>query len=166
MEHNAQIARLLHTEHMEQIASTEKMETLLRSLKPGTVPSKGDPVMKALPDIIGSLEAEINQHFVFEENVLFPRLAEMGEANIGNFLKSEHDVIREVGGQVIALGKTALAEGFNPSSWADFYQNASELSEWVFQHVQKEEMGLLPMVDMLLEGDEDATLTEAYLASR
>ena len=58
--------------------------------------------------------------FAFEEDELFTRLAEMGDAEIGEHLRDEHRAILPVGEQVATLARTALSEGFTDQSWPQF----------------------------------------------
>lgn len=167
MEHTTQTARMLHDEHMEEVSVLERLEAALHKQKISDPPAVDDEFMSTvLPDLIANTEAQINQHFVFEETYLFPKLAEYGEGDIGTFLMSEHTVIRETGGPVIDLARKARSDGFTPESWREFYLLSTDLIEWVVGHVQKEEMGLLPMVEDLLDEEADSELAAAYMASR
>jgi hemerythrin-like domain-containing protein len=167
MDNNSQTARLLHAEHMEEIAALERLEGALHQRKVTEPPALGDEFMsRVLPDLIANTDAQINLHFVFEETHLFPKLDEYGEGGIGMFLASEHKVIRETGSKVLELARAARENGFDAESWREFYLVAGELIEWVVGHVQKEEMGLLPLVQDLLDEDADSELANAYMAAR
>ena len=167
MEHTTQTARMLHDEHMEEIAVLERLEGALHKRKITDPPTADDEFMSIiLPDLIANTDSQINQHFVFEETYLFPKLEEFGEGNIGEFLKSEHKVIRETGGPLVEMARAARANGFTPESWREFYLLASELVEWVVGHVQKEEMGLLPLIEDLLDEEADSELALAYMENR
>jgi len=167
MEHNSQIARLLHNEHMEEVAVLERLEgALIKQKISDPPPSDSDFMSHMLPALIGNTDTQINLHFVFEETHLFPKLAEYGEPNIGAFLQSEHQAIRETGSAVIEMARAAMESGFTAESWREFHLLAGELIEWVVGHVQKEEMGLLPLVEDLLDEQADNELAQAYMASR
>jgi len=167
MQHTSQIARLLHDEHMEEVAVLERLEGALQKQKSTTPPATDDSFMTGiLIDLIGNTDTQINQHFVFEETFLFPKLAECGEVGIGMVLASEHQAIRETGTAVIALARAARENGFNADSWHQFHQLAGELIEWVISHVQKEEMALLPLIEDILDEKADGDLAQSYMASR
>jgi hemerythrin-like domain-containing protein len=167
MEHTTQTARMLHDEHMEEVAVLERLEAALHTQKISNPPKENDEFMSTvLPDLIANTDAQINQHFVFEETYLFPKLSEYGEGDIGSFLMSEHKVIRETGGPLIELARKARTDGFTEDTWREFFLLSNELVEWVVGHVQKEEMGLLPLVEDLLDEDADSELAAAYMASR
>ncbi len=160
---NRQTARLLHGEHMEEVALLERLEDLLRRQRADRPPAPGNADLDALlPDLISRVDGRARQHFDFEEAYLFPKLAELGESDIGDFLKSEHDAIRATGRGLADLAGAAREAGFGAESWRAFHQLAGELVERAVSHIQKEEMGLLPMLEDLLEEEEDAELALAY----
>ena len=167
MEHNSQTARMLHDEHMEEVAVLERLESVLHTHKITEPPSTEDTIIHSmLADVISSVDEQVNHHFVFEEEHLFPKLTELGEGGIGEFLKSEHRMIRETGGAVLEIARDAKENGFNAENWKNFHHAGRELIEWVVGHVQKEEMGLLPLVEQIIEEDDDMELAEAYMACR
>jgi hemerythrin-like domain-containing protein len=167
MEFALQTARLLHDEHMEEVAVLERLEGLLRRHGPSRPPSAEDGALATLlAEVIACVETQSDHHFVFEEEHLFPRLAALGEADIGLFLASEHEAIREVGASIVALARQGQRDGLAPDDWRRFHGAAAELIERVISHIQKEEMGLLPMVEELLDGEEDSELALAYMSSR
>jgi hemerythrin-like domain-containing protein len=102
-----------------------------------------------------ALEHELATHFELEERELFPRLAAAGDADIGELLTEEHGVIREAGRRFIALvrGGAALRE-LRPLGL--------ELAERIFAHVHKEDLGLVPLVEDVLDDEADEALSLAY----
>ena len=167
MDYDFQTPRMLHNEHMEEVAVMERLEGMLQKQKPNDPPTADNSETSTfLANLIACVETQANQHFVFEENHLFPRLAEYGEANIGQFLKSEHNAIRDIGDIVLAAAREGRQNGFTAESWKEFHSRSQELIEWVIGHIQKEEMALLPMVQDIISDEEDAELAAAYLASR
>jgi hemerythrin-like domain-containing protein len=167
MEYNSQIARLLHDEHMLEVARLERLEGVLQRQGPNHPPLDQDRILtKLLAELIAGVESQSEHHFAFEEEHLFPRLAAQGEADIGRFLASEHETIREIGSTVAGMAKTARQDGFTDETWREFHRLVLELTERTISHIQKEEMGFLPMVEDLLEGEEDSQLALAYMADR
>ncbi|MEQ8696722.1 MAG: hypothetical protein RLT05_09205, partial [Bauldia litoralis] len=74
---------------MKTIAALEQLEAML--VGAGTkLPGNGD-VAEAGRAIGPIIEGEIGPHFRFEEDELFPRLAEMGDGSIGALLAEEHE---------------------------------------------------------------------------
>lgn len=167
MEYSSQIARMLHAEHMTEVARLERLEGVLQRQGPGRPPLDRDgAVATLLAEIIAGVDSQSAHHFAFEEEHLFPRLAAQGEADIGRFLAGEHDAIREVGTAVADMAKSAQREGFTEDTWPEFQRLGLELIERTVSHIQKEEMGFLPMVEQLLDGEEDSQLALAYMADR
>ena len=114
------------------------------------------------PEISAAIEEEISNHFGFEEDELFTRLEEMGDAAIGEHLRSEHAALLPLGEDVAQQSRDALANGFDDASWLKFRTSAGELIERMFAHIQKEEMALLPMLEELLDDETDMELSSAY----
>ena len=167
MDYSLQTTRILHDEHMAEVRLLEQLEGLL--LRQGTAAPPADDdgaLRRLLNDLSTTLEFQSDQHFAFEEEHLFPRLAAQGEADIGRFLAEEHEVIREVGEALMKIVTEARKVGFTPESWTTLHRLGLELIERTVSHIQKEEMGLLPMVEQLLDGAEDSELALAYMAER
>jgi len=64
------------------------------------------------------------------------------------------------------MAKMARSDGFQDASWTAFRQSGVEMIERMISHIQKEEMALLPILEDILEDDEDAELTMAYSEMR
>ncbi len=77
-------------------------------------------------------------------------------------LKEEHETIVPVCEQLITHIKQALTGGFSNESWNVSRLLALELVERLVSHIQKEEMGMLPMIDSLLDEDQDTELSNSY----
>ncbi|HEY5598035.1 MAG TPA: hemerythrin domain-containing protein [Kiloniellales bacterium] len=166
MDYSSQIARMLHDEHMTEIARFERLESLLLQLGPGGPPADQEGSVTALLIRLAADGAPSEHHFAFEEKQLFPRLAALGEVAIGDLLTDEHKTIRDVGAAVTDLVKAAQQAGFTHDTWREFHRLGLELTERTISHIQKEEMGLLPMVEQLLEDEEDTQLALDYVATR
>jgi hemerythrin-like domain-containing protein len=112
------------------------------------------------------IDTEVTQHFGFEENELFPRLRAAGDGDIADLLTQEHADIRELGSElrpiVVALAGGALA----PAQHTVFKRLAFELIERMVAHIQKETMGLLPLLEDLLDEDTDRELALRYACAR
>jgi DUF438 domain-containing protein len=148
MELNRHISRRLHEEHEVTLALWSRVEASLAA-------NKFDAAL--LKSAAASLTDELDRHFAFEEEELFPRLAAAGEADIGELLAEEHATIREGGREFIALVKG------DPSD-ARLRPLGLELAERLIAHVQKEEMSLLPSLDDLLDEETDSELISSYAA--
>ena len=146
MEFNRRISRRLHEEHDATLALWGRVEAALAA-------GKHDALL--LKSAAAALAHELDHHFRFEEQELFPRLAAAGEGDIGELLREEHEVIRAAGSQFISLiREDVLDPRIKPVGL--------ELAERLVAHVQKEEMSLLPALDDLLDEDADSELSVSY----
>lgn len=162
-----QITRTLHDEHLATISVLERLEGVFRKYGPKKTPV-GDnaEITTLLGDIINLVECDVKNHFSFEEEKLFPLLNAMGDSPISFILTGEHNVILPLGNLLSELAKTARADGFVDASWVQFRQSGVELIERMISHIQKEEMALLPMLEDIIEEDEDAELMMTYSEMR
>ncbi len=156
-----QTGALLHNDHVATIQALQSLEGfLLRNKRPPDV--KDEAVRKALQSLIDTLTNEVGRHFGFEEEHLFPLLAERGESGIGEFLMSEHATILPLANEVAESARKGLDEGFDEAGWKRFHAAGLELVEREIFHIQKEEMGLLAAISMLVDPAADAELAEKY----
>ena len=140
------VCNRLHLDHQATLALWSSVQATLAS-------GREDPVlMRRAAD---ALERELASPFELEEKELFPRLAAAGDADIGELLTEEHGVIREVGGRFIELARRGAA-------LAELRPLGLELAERIFAHVHKEELGLVPLVEDVLDDEADEALSLAY----
>ena len=167
MDFRRHVARLLHDEHVAALAVLGRLDGLLRSHRESRAPPAASGEVKLL---LGALTAaitgEIGPHFRFEEDQLFPLLAARGEADIGALLAEEHGEILPPVLRIAELAATARSDGFDDRSWAEFRTLGGETIERLTSHIQKEEMALLPLLDELLEDEDDSRLAEIHLTTR
>ncbi len=162
-----QITRTLHDEHLATISVLERLEGVFRKYGPKKTPAPDNSDITALlGDIINLVECDVKNHFTFEEGKLFPLLSAMGDMPISQILTGEHNVILPLGNLISEMAKTARADGFSDAAWTAFRQSGVELIERMISHIQKEEMALLPMLEDIVEEDEDAELMMAYSEMR
>src|SRR5574341_651656 len=144
--HTRQISRRLHEEHQATLALWSRVEASLAA---------GQSDAGLLRSAAASLAHEIDRHFAFEEDELFPRLAQAGEGDIAELLREEHVTIRAAAQRFIGLVKAN-------SDDAALRPLGLELAERLVSHVQKEEMSLLPALDDLLDEETDDALASNY----
>lgn len=160
---HTQTGALLHNDHVATIQALQSLEGfLLRQTSKRAPDVKDEAVRKALQSLIDTLTNEVGRHFGFEEEHLFPLLADRGESGIGEFLKSEHATILPLAQEVSEAARNGLANGFDDASWRRFHAAGMELIEREIFHIQKEEMGLLAAISMLVDPAADADLAERY----
>ncbi len=150
-----QVSRLLDEEHRQHLALLGQLEAALAR--------PGDPALPGLMKRFGeAIERDVERHFTFEEDSLFPRVADAGDEGIAMLLGEEHAALREVAADLRAPVQAAAA---GTLAAADFPRLRRDTLEWVERqvaHIQKETMALLPMLDDLLDEEADRELAFAY----
>lgn len=140
------VCNRLHLDHQATLSLWSSVQAALAS-------GREDPaLMRRAAD---ALERELASHFELEEKELFPRLAAAGDADIGVLLTEEHAVIREAGGRFIELARSGAA-------LRELRPLGLELAERIFAHVHKEELGLVPLIEDVLDDEADEALSLAY----
>jgi hemerythrin-like domain-containing protein len=154
--------RLLHDEHLATLSTLARVESLLLQRR-GVPPGRTDAEeLRMVDQLSRMLTTETAHHFDFEEQTLFPMLAERGEADLADILREEHDVLRETAGEIVEIAKGSLGSGFSEASWADYRRLCAELVERLRAHIQKEEMALLPILEDVLDADFDAEIAARH----
>ncbi|MBL4758496.1 MAG: hemerythrin domain-containing protein [Rhizobiales bacterium] len=163
MEFTYAISRVMHEEHMAVLGLLEKIEQLLNSNLGTEAPeaTTGDTRL-----LLGTMKAEINTeiklHFAFEEEHLFPLFEEAGAGDMNSILINEHRVLMPLGLRLAEMAGQAGSDGFTDDSWAEFKMSAGQFIDGLRSHVAKEEMGMVPMLDDLIDEDKDAELMNIY----
>jgi hemerythrin-like domain-containing protein len=140
------VCNRLHLDHQATLALWSNVQATLAS-------GREDPVL--MRRAAAALEHELATHFELEEKELFPRLAAAGEGDIGELLTEEHAVIRAAGKRFIELAR-------GNASLRELRPLGLELAERIFAHVHKEELGLVPLVEDVLDDEADEALSLAY----
>lgn len=161
-----QVPATLHREHFDTLALLQKLDAFMAKNKVSSVPPLDGPARELLGLLIAALDGEVTHHFRFEEEHLFPLLAESGETELGELLTEEHTTILPAGQRLAELARAARLEGFTGDAWREFFGLSAEFSERLVSHVQKEEMALVPLLDSLLDAETDGRLESAYLLVR
>jgi iron-sulfur cluster repair protein YtfE (RIC family) len=159
------VSQTLHDEHCSNVALMERLERIIAHHRHGPPDPADRAVAQLLSDLPASLEVEVRRHFAFEEERLFPYLAAVGAAAIGEHLTEDHAAIHPLGVRIAALARDAAARGFDAASWEEFCRSGRELCERMLAHVQKEEMALLPLVEDTMDAEIAAQLLQDYLES-
>ncbi|CAG0945978.1 hypothetical protein GPROT2_03499 [Gammaproteobacteria bacterium] len=157
MNFNRQVSRVLDDEHRSNLDLLGQVEQALGRA------SRPDP---ALAGLIGrfahALQNDIERHFRFEEESLFPRMADSGDGGMAGLLTEEHEAIREVAAELLPLTQAVAAGTIDEAQWQLLRRGALELVERQVAHIQKETMALLPLLDDLLDDETDRELAFAY----
>jgi len=167
MEPAHHVTRILHDEHVAALGMLSQLAGLLTQTGHQTPPAADAPGLSAtLTGMATAIDGEITGHFAFEEEQLFPRLAEVGDGDLGVFLSEEHEIILPIGQRLSQLARDAAESGFSAEGWQEFHRLGGEFVERLTGHIQKEEIGLTAALDAMLDDDTDGTLAMAYLAER
>ncbi len=166
MSYTNRISQALHEEHAATVALMERLEQFIARHRRRAPPATADSaVAELLRDVSLSVEAQVQRHFAFEEERLFPYLGSIGDEPIGAHLTDEHTVIRPIGVRVGRLARAAMESGFDAASWEEFCRSGQELCERMFTHVQKEEAALLPLLEDVMDAETESQLVAEYLES-
>ena len=158
------ISQTLHDEHGATVALIERLEQLVARNRRGGPPNSADSaVARLLSDLSTGLGAEVERHFVFEEDHLFTYLEAMGDGGIGSHLTSEHAAIRPLATRVAEIARAVGGKTFAPAEWEEFARLSQELGDCLLAHVQKEEMALLPVIEDNMDPATEARLYQEYV---
>lgn len=158
-----QVSQALDTEHRNNLDLLGRVE---QALARGRSSAEQDPEFTRLAGaFVRAIDEDIGRHFDFEEQQLFPRLADAGEGDIAALLQEEHDAIREVAEETLPLARAAAAGTLAAADFDALRRGALELVERQVSHIQKETMALLPMLDDLLDEELDRELAFAYVSA-
>lgn len=157
MNFEGQVCRALHDEHRANLDLLGKVEQAL---------GRASRYDAALAGLIGqfarALEQDIERHFRFEEESLFPLMSDAGDGDMAALLVEEHEAIREVAAELLPLARAAAAGPVDDAAWGALRRNAMELVERQVAHIQKETMALLPLLEDLLDEETDRELAFGY----
>jgi len=162
-----QLGQMLHEEHQRTLSLLNSLES--RILGPAAnVPLSpdSDDDRRQLKTVIDVVDQDVDRHFGFEEEVLFPLLAEHGASDMTEMLMQEHELIRPLAARIKELALQALDGGLDDTAWGDFKTLGMELVEREMFHIQKEEMGLVQGLSYFLDPDTDRELSLRYAEVR
>ncbi len=157
MSFTSQVGRTLDEEHRNNLALLDKVEQALRRANHAET-----PLRDLMAQFARAMEHDIERHFRFEEESLFPLMRDAGDGDMADLMVEEHAVIREIANDLLPLARAAAAGPIADTQWAALKQNSLEMIERQVTHIQKETMALLPMLDDMLDEEADRTLTVSY----
>lgn len=128
-----------------------------RPLDPGN-----DEDYRQLADLITALDAVV-RHNAFEEKELFPILCSSGAEDLADMLADEHLVMVPLVQRLRRLAGELLEGGVDQLKWRNFCQTASEFTAQILAHLQKEELGVVQVIDSLLDHHQADALAHRYV---
>jgi hemerythrin-like domain-containing protein len=160
---SSEVGRMLHQEHLDTLAAMNVLEELIhREFRDRPLDVSGETARQQLGKLIAVIDNDIDRHFRFEEQHLFPILAEAGLGEITEMLIQEHNSVRSFAERLRSIAARALEGGFDEATWREFREVGMDLAPSVMFHIQKEEMGVIRGLDVLLDGATDKELAEKY----
>ena len=164
MNYQCQVSRTLDDEHRMNLELLGRIEQAFsRASRSGNA---ADRELAQLAGVLGRhIEQDIGRHFEFEERELFPRMSDAGDGDMAALLIEEHEAIRAVAREVLPLAQAAAAGALDDAGFGALKRGALEMVERQVAHIQKETMALLPLLDDLLDEDDDRELSFAYAAA-
>lgn len=162
MSEGALLSELLHREHLETLAVAGELEARVDNRRAGPIDVGDDADRAQLQALIRIADADIDRHYRFEEELLFPRLVAAGLGPMVDVLVMEHDAVRAIVGPLRASAETALGDGFTKETWSTFREGVFDLINSVSFHIQKEELGVIRQLATVLGADADRELGRLY----
>lgn len=157
------VTRILHDEHMRVIGLLNRFEGLLADISAARGLDAAEPgTARLLNELIVALEQDIDRHFRFEEEALFPELEDAGEGDFVEALRADHVSLQAMAKQIAVLAKTAFAHRLAGEEWRKLVQIGRVYVREQTAHAEREEMALLPMLELHLDDDKDAMLWRDY----
>jgi hemerythrin-like domain-containing protein len=158
MDHRSLVSRTLDDEHRANLALLDRVEQAF-----GRMRVRGSDELRTLAGALArQVEQDIGRHFAFEESELFPRMTDAGDGDMAVLLAEEHASIRAVADELLPLARAAEAGTLDAAGWDALARGALEIAERQVAHIQKESMALLPLLDDLLDENDDRELAFAY----
>ena len=158
MDHRSLVSRTLDDEHRANLALLDRVEQAF-----GRMRARGSDELRTLAGALArQVEQDIGRHFAFEERELFPRMTDAGDGDMAALLALEHASIRAVADELLPLARAAEDGTLDAAGWDALARGALEIAERQVAHIQKESMALLPLLDDLLDENDDRELAFAY----
>lgn len=162
MTEEAPLSDLLHREHMQTLAVAGDLEARVEDKRAGPIDIAEAEDRARLEALVRVADVDIDRHYRFEEEVLFPRLVAAGLGPVVDVLVMEHEAVRVIAGPLRSTAETALCQGFTPAGWRGFREGICDLVASVSFHIQKEELAIIRQLDTVLGADANRELGRLY----
>jgi hemerythrin-like domain-containing protein len=160
---SSEVARMLHQEHLDTLAAMNTLEEIIGSrFRDRPLDVSRETARQQLSDLIAAIDHDIDRHFRFEEQHLFPVLDEAGFGDMTAMLIQEHDAIRPLAERLRSIAARAFRDAFDKATWREFRETGMDLVPSVMFHIQKEEMGVIRRLDVLLDAATDKKLADLH----
>lgn len=158
------INQRLSREHRKVIREMRQLEDFLGSAEPDAEPDWSDTdVQQMMHDLQFSFESEIPNHFAIEEEELFPLLVENGLGDLVSLFLAEHRIILGLIEKMTPIVSQAATEGMvGNEDWTTLFENGDLLVSALSMHAEKEESGLVPAIDQMINQTEADRIFRRY----
>ncbi len=159
------IGVLLHAEHLETLAIANALEVrIMGAEKNHPLGPTASADRTFLDQLVAAIDGAICRHYRFEEETLFPLLQTAGLQDVTAMLTGEHETILTMADELRALAKSAAGAPLDGRQWTRFRETAMDFIHAVMFHIQKEEMGVVRSLSLMLGTAASAELAARYRA--
>ena len=157
------IGTLLHAEHLQALAVANALEVRIMGAEKNRPLGPASPAdRKFVDELVAALDGAICRHYRFEEETLFPLLQTAGLQDVTAMLTGEHDTIRTMADELRALAKSAAGAPLDQKQWERFRETAMDFIHAVMFHIQKEEMGVVRSLSLMVGEAASVDLAQRY----
>ena len=153
--------RILMEEHEGMLRLSEELKAVAKGLLLAADPKAEDALQARLDRAIADIKLTEN-HYLREENVLFPYLERHGVTEPPKIMWMEHDQIRELKKGLYGLCAEFDGEGDSVGFAQHLGRSAQALTELLSSHFYKENNILFPMALKFLSGEEWAQVRAEF----
>ena len=159
------ISKCLSHEHQEARVLLERFRNFFQAHGIKQQPDwTSHEARKIVSDLKCALESNIPNHFAIEEQELFPIMDGAGYGELVEILLEDHKVILGLVGQVkcIVLKIHSSSAPLTQGDWEMLYRQGSALVTELMAHAAKEDAGLMPAIEEVLNEQEAEEIYKRY----
>jgi hemerythrin-like domain-containing protein len=163
------IADCLSREHKEVAQLLGRFSSFLRlhnvANQPDWTAFETKSLMRKIENVLND---EIQQHFDFEENSIFPLLENERMTDLLSILIAEHRLLRRFFVELRPL-IALVASGSEPlpqRDWGTLLRQGTALAAELISHIEKEEAGLIPAIEETIDESIASQMYIAYTAEQ
>jgi hemerythrin-like domain-containing protein len=160
------IGEMLHAEHLHTLTIANALEERIEDKRKRSLDPAQPEDARFIDDLIAAIDNDIQRHFRFEEEVLFPMVNEAGLGEVTAMLIDEHVTIWSMADELRSLAEAARHSPLDAQQWSSFRDIAMDFVNAEMFHIQKEEMSILRELSMTIGNSNSRELAARYAAFR
>lgn len=164
MKYKYQICMDLIREHQETSVLLERFKNFLRvhgiSKQPDLTLHE---TKRILSDLKIAFEFAVPKHFAIEEQELFSIMDDAGYGELVEVLREDHEMILGLVEKVRAILTMAEEGSLTMVAWETLYRQGLTLVTELTAHAEKEDAGLLPVIEETIDNKQAEGIYERYL---